>query len=123
MHDALRVRESKSRVRECRHTIQEVSSAIRRRLRRSKSTQFADSCHRITSYRIDSGSDRNFVVVIGWALAGEHVSSLVADIARRDAQRRSNLPLNCRIPLINGWQPLNERPRSGAGLAVDAVYR
>ena len=107
------VRESKSRIRERRHTVQEVSSAIRRRLCGSKSTQFARRPYRIAGYRIDPRPDGDLVVVIGWALAGEHMSALIADIARGDVQRRSNLPLNCCIPLINGGQPLNQRTCAG----------
>ena len=119
----LSVRKGKSWILERRHAIEEVPSAIRRRLRRSKSTQFADSRHGITGYRIDSGSDCNLVVVIGRALAGENVRSFIADIAYGQAERRSNLPLNCCIPLIDGGQPLNQGACSGTCLAVDAVDR
>src|SRR5579863_9568702 len=54
-----------------------------------------------------SRTDRGFVVVVRRAGSGEDVSTLIADVAGRNIQRRSNLPLDGSIPLIDGRQPLN----------------
>src|ERR1700722_3954017 len=91
MYYSLRVRESKPRIRECRHAVEEQPTAIGCSLRRSKSGQRTDASDR-AGHRIGTRPDGDFVRVIRWAGASKNVSPLIADIAGGDVQGRSDLP-------------------------------